>query len=198
MHFKYSCSLCLPIYHLLIAMKIVRALLTLAFLIYGANAEDKIPSNAKDKPTSAKTIVEGPLPARRADWYFDGDRIRKDRLSQLSNSNLDALHRLDKVFETKSLVISATVISVTNAGIIVYAKVWKHAKPNQPPDGHFDDPLFVFGDFPNAVDGSKWKGRVYACGRFQYTSFGGVLRTVDAVATTKELALRYELDPNCR
>ena len=96
-----------------------------------------------------------------------------------------------------SELLSGTVTHVSKDGIFLKAvlipenykelvaadiaeqKKWRQAVEI---DGsQFTKPLgeiFLSGDFPDLVDGAKWKGQAVADGRFQFTTTSGATRTV--------------------
>jgi hypothetical protein len=55
------------------------------------------------------------------------------------------------------------------------------------------EPIFIVG-IKGVVDGAKVKGKYFPCGRYQYTSVLGAMKTVQAFATTVEGAFDYYMN----
>ncbi len=66
---------------------------------------------------------------------------------------------------------------------------WNSGKVEFITDKEHDEPVFVVGLPERVVDGDKWAGWLFPCGKYSYTTVAGGSKTVRKYATTAKVAL---------
>ncbi len=121
--------------------------------------------------------------------FFDGDRLRETLLKK-SPGNEASVRRLDRTLGETSRFVKAEVIAVQHNGVLVSLKSYSSTELRQDSPMPLDQPFFIYGVPSGLTNGSPWEGRVYPAGRFQYQAADKSEQTVNALAVSKEWALR--------
>lgn len=121
--------------------------------------------------------------------YFDGDRLREALLKK-APANQDAVRRLDRTLGETSRFVKAEVIATQDNGVLVSIKSYSSAELRKDSPAPLDQPFFIYGVPTGLATGAAWEGRVYPAGRFQYQAADKSEQIINALAVSKEWALR--------
>ncbi|MHA3770810.1 hypothetical protein ACXR0O_04660 [Verrucomicrobiota bacterium sgz303538] len=121
--------------------------------------------------------------------YFEGDRLR-EALLKLTPANETSVRRLDRTLTETSRFVKAEVITIHANGALVSLKSYSSAELSKDSPMPLEQPFFIYGVHEVLAGGAFWEGRVYPAGRFQYTAADKTEQTVNALAVSKEWALR--------
>lgn len=133
--------------------------------------------------------VSAETPAASLAAYFDGDRL-KEALLKLTPDNEKSVRRLDRTLTETSRFVKAEVIAIQEHGALVSLKSYSSSKLSKDSPTPLEQPFFIYGVPAQLATGHFWEGRVYPAGRFQYTAADKSEQSVNAVAVSKEWALR--------
>ena len=132
----------------------------------------------------ASADVPGSLAA-----YFEGDRLR-EALLKLTPASETSVRRLDRTLTETSRFVKVEVIANYPTGALVSLKSYSSAELSKDSPMPLEQPFFIYGVPEGLAGGTFWEGRVYPAGRFQYTAADKSEQTVNALAVSKEWALR--------
>jgi hypothetical protein len=132
--------------------------------------------------------VSADAPASLAS-YFDGNRLRETLLKQAPGSE-EAVRRLDRTLGETSRFVKAEVIAAQHNGVLVSLKSYSSAELRKDSPMPLDQPFFIYGAPAGLATGASWEGRVYPAGRFQYLAADKSEQIINALAVSKEWALR--------
>ena len=121
--------------------------------------------------------------------YFDGNQLREALLKRMPGSE-ESVRRLDRTLGETSRFVKAEVIAAQHNGVLVSLKSYSSAELRKDSPMPLDQPFFIYGAPAGLTMGSAWEGRVYPAGRFQYLAADKSEQTVNALAVSKEWALR--------
>lgn len=133
--------------------------------------------------------VSAEVPASSLAAYFDGDSLR-EALLKLTPNNEKSVRRLDRTLTESSRFVKAEVVAVHEHGALVSLKSYSSAKLSKDAPMPLEQPFFIYGVPAELATGHVWEGRIYPAGHFQYTAADKSEQTVNAVAVSKEWALR--------
>lgn len=121
--------------------------------------------------------------------YFEGDLLR-ETLLKLTPANENSVRRLDRTLTETSRFVKAEIISLHANGALVSLKSYSSAELSKESPAPLEQPFFIYGVPEGLAGGAFWQGRVYPAGRFQYTAADKSEQTVNALAVSKEWAVR--------
>lgn len=133
--------------------------------------------------------VSAQTPASSLAAYFDGDSLRESLL-KLTPDNERSVRRLDRTLTETSRFVKAEVVALHEHGALVSLKSYSSSQLPKDAPMPLEQLFFIYGVPAELATGHFWEGRVYPAGRFQYTAADKSEQTVNAVAVSKEWALR--------
>jgi hypothetical protein len=126
--------------------------------------------------------------------YFEGDRIR-EALIRLTPAYEAAVRRLSQTLDETCRFVRAEVIVVKDGGALVAVKSYSSVKLQEDAPEPLEQMFFLYGVPAGVKDGARWEGKVYPAGKFAYTGRDKTEQSVNALAVTKEWALRAMESP---
>jgi hypothetical protein len=130
----------------------------------------------------------GDAPASLA-AYFEGDRL-KEALLRLTPAYEAAVRRLSQTLDETCRFVRAEVIVARDGGALVAVKSYSSVKLKEDAPEPLEQMFFLYGIPAGVKDGALWEGKVYPAGKFAYTGRDKMEQSVNALAVSKEWALR--------
>ncbi|HET6409843.1 MAG TPA: hypothetical protein VFG14_18275 [Chthoniobacteraceae bacterium] len=121
--------------------------------------------------------------------YFEGDLLR-EALLKLTPARENAVRRLDRTLSSNVRFIRAEIVSIHRTGALVSVRSYSSEELKEDSPSPIEHPFFVYGLPEGVVAGAKWEGRVYPAGQYHYITSDKAAQSINAVAVTKEWAIR--------
>lgn len=143
---------------------------------------------------AAAAMVFGPFratadPSSSLAAYFDGD-VLKESLLRLTPKNEASVRRLDRTLMDTRRFVRVEIVTVYDSGALVSVKAYSNEKLRPDSLTPLEHPFFLYGLPGGLAKGAIWEGRVYPAGQLRYTSPDKSEQAINALATSKEWAIR--------